>query len=203
MLLAGVPYGVCARKYRLARGAHRRAHLVGRWPDGEVNGCRLHVGNGALDRALATFRGNVRIGSSSRHLSFAPKAVYSADLKHTRNTAPSASRTDPMTPGAAIFGGLAVLITVCALLPVITSAYFGYRTGERLAIGIEAISRLPLLMSCGLFAYVARFSELSGERARRALAGLVFVGVPARCAFLGTFAGYIAMAFLWSEHKMD
>jgi hypothetical protein len=108
-----------------------------------------------------------------------------------------------MAPAAAIFGGLAVLITVGALLPVITSAFFGYRTGERLAIGIGAISDLLLVKSCGLFAYVARFSELSGEDARLALAGLFFVSVPAHCTFLGTFAGYIAMAFLRSEHEMD
>jgi len=45
-----------------------------------------------------------------------------------------------MTPAAAIFGVLAVLFAVCALLPVGASAFFGYRAGERLAIGIGAIA---------------------------------------------------------------
>jgi hypothetical protein len=105
-----------------------------------------------------------------------------------------------MTPAIAIFGGLAVFIAVCALLPVITSAFFGYRAGERLAIGIGAISGFLLLISCGLLAYIARFPPLSGEDGRLAMAGLFFVGVPALCTFLGTFAGYIAMGFLGSEH---
>jgi len=51
-----------------------------------------------------------------------------------------------MHPAAAILGGLAVLFTLCALLPVVTSAFFGYRMGERVAISIGAISGLVLLM---------------------------------------------------------
>jgi hypothetical protein len=53
-----------------------------------------------------------------------------------------------MTPAAAIFGVLAVLLTVSALLPVAASAFFRYRAGERLTISIGAIA--------GLFADVMR-----------------------------------------------
>ena len=106
-----------------------------------------------------------------------------------------------MTPAVAIFGVLAVPFIVCVLLPVITSAFFGYRTGERLAISIGAISGLVLLMSCGGLAYLAHVAELSGEDKRLAMAGLLMTGVPALCIFLGTLAGYIAMGFLGDEPK--
>jgi hypothetical protein len=108
-----------------------------------------------------------------------------------------------MHPAAAIFGVFAVLFTACAFLPVVTSALFGYRTGERLAISIGAISGLVLLISCGLLAHVAHVSELSGEDARLAWFGIFITGVPALCTFMGTLAGYIAMGFLGSEHEKD
>ena len=45
-----------------------------------------------------------------------------------------------MPPAAAALGVLAVVNVACALLPDLTSALFGYRVGERLAISIGAIS---------------------------------------------------------------
>ena len=107
----------------------------------------------------------------------------------------------PPTAALGVLAVLALFITVCALLPVLTAAFFGYRAGERLAISIGAISGLVLLISCGLFAYAARFAELSGEDKRLAMAGLLMTGVPALCIFLGTLAGYIAMGFLGDEPK--
>jgi hypothetical protein len=103
-----------------------------------------------------------------------------------------------MNPVVAIFAGV---FTVCALLPVVTSAFFGYRAGERVAISIGAISGLVLLLSCAGLAYLAHVSELSGEDKRLAMAGLLMAGVPALCTFMGTFAGYIAMGFLGSAHE--
>src|SRR5262245_11852205 len=108
-----------------------------------------------------------------------------------------------MHPTVAILGVLGVLFTACAFLPVLTSAFFGYRTGERLAIGVGAVSGLLLLTSCVLLAYVARFSELSGEDTHLAWFGITAAGVPALCTFLGTFAGYIAMGFLSSEDETN
>jgi hypothetical protein len=80
---------------------------------------------------------------------------------------------------------------------------FGYRTGERLAIGIGTISGLVLLMSCGGFAYVTHVSELSGEDTRLAWFGISIAGMPALCTFMGTLAGYIAMGFFGSEHEKN
>jgi hypothetical protein len=100
-----------------------------------------------------------------------------------------------MTPAAAIFGVFAVLFTLCALLPVVTSAFFGYRTGERVAISIGAISGLVLLLSCGFFAWQ--------EDKRLALFLLFTPGVPALCIFLGTLAGYIAIGSLGLAHEED
>ena len=99
-----------------------------------------------------------------------------------------------MNLAVAIFVGL---FTLCALLPVVTSAFFGYRTGERVAISIGAISGLVLLMSCGFFAWLAHDdSGLNGEDKRLAMFILFIPGVPALCTFLGTLAGYISMGFV-------
>src|SRR5262245_28773685 len=106
-----------------------------------------------------------------------------------------------MSPAAAIVGVLAALFTVCALLPVGASRFFGYRAGERLAIGIGAISGLGLLMACGLLAYFRYM--LSEEDTYLALFVVFFVGVPALCIFLGTLAGYIAMGFLGLAREED
>jgi hypothetical protein len=103
-----------------------------------------------------------------------------------------------MNPAIAILVGL---FMVFVLLPVVTSAFFGYRAGERLAICIGAISGLVLLMSCGLLAYIAHFPPLSGEDNRLAMAASVFTGVPALCTFLGNLGGYIAMGFLGSKQE--
>jgi len=109
-----------------------------------------------------------------------------------------------MTPTTAIFGALTVLITVCALLPVGASTYFGYRAGERLAISIGTIAGLILLMSCALLAYLPHISEqLSEEDNSLSLSVVFFAGVPALCIFLGTFAGYIAMGFLGLAQEDD
>jgi len=106
----------------------------------------------------------------------------------------------PINLALAIHAGL---LTCCALLPIVISALFGYRAGERAAISIGALSSLALLMSCGLLVWLSYVSELSGEDKRFALAGIVIMGMPALCIFLGTFAGYIAMGFLrlGNEHK--
>jgi len=101
-----------------------------------------------------------------------------------------------MTPAVAILAGLAVLFAFCALVPVATSANFGYRVGERVAISIGATSGLVLLMSCGFFVWLAHVSELSGEDKRLASFLLIIPGVAALCIFLGTLAGYIAVGFL-------
>jgi|SRR5262245_4661877 hypothetical protein len=87
-------------------------------------------------------------------------------------------------------GVLASLFAVGALLPLAIARYIGYRAGERLAIGISTVSGLVLLLSCGLFAYEARFS--SGED-RRAALGLLLIAAPALCLFLGALLGYVAM----------
>jgi hypothetical protein len=109
-----------------------------------------------------------------------------------------------MTPAAAIFGVLAVLFTVSALLPVAASAFFGYRAGELLAISIGAIVGLVLLTSCALLAYLPHISRpLSEEDRHLALFVVFFAGVPALCIFLGTLAGYIAMGFLGLAHEED
>ena len=84
-----------------------------------------------------------------------------------------------------------------------TSAFFGYRKGERLAIAIGAVSGPSLLISCALLAYVARFSELSREDTYLAWFGTIAAGVPALCIFLGSLAGYIAMGFLGSAREED
>jgi len=73
-----------------------------------------------------------------------------------------------MHPAVAILGVLGVLFTACTFLPVLTSAFFGYRKGERLATGMGAVSGLVLLTSCILLGHVARFSELN-RRARISL----------------------------------
>src|SRR5262245_50003453 len=102
-----------------------------------------------------------------------------------------------MTTVAAIFGVLAVLITVCALLPVGASRYFGYRAGERVAISIGAIACLVVLISCALLAYLPHISaQLSEEDKHLSLFVVFFAAVPALCIFLGTLAGYVAMGFL-------
>jgi hypothetical protein len=98
-----------------------------------------------------------------------------------------------MNPAVAIFVGL---FMICALVPVVTSAFFGYRAGERLAICVGAISGLVLLTSCGFLFWLPHVSELSGEDNRLAMAASVFTGVPALCTFLGNISGYIAMGFL-------
>jgi hypothetical protein len=103
-----------------------------------------------------------------------------------------------MNPAIAILVGL---LMVFALLPVVTTASFGYRAGERLAICVGAIFGLVLLMSCGLLAYTAHVPEWSGEDKRFAMAASVFMGVPALCAFLANLAGYIAMGFLGSKQE--
>jgi hypothetical protein len=92
----------------------------------------------------------------------------------------------------------AVLFAVPALLPVAASAFFSYRTGERLAISIGAISGLVLLMSCGLLAYLLQSNisqQLSEDDRYLALSAVFFTGVPALCIFVGNLAGYIAMGF--------
>jgi len=106
----------------------------------------------------------------------------------------------PMNPVVAIF---ASLFTVCALLPVITSVFLGYRAGERLAISSGAISGLVLLMSCGGLAYLPHVSDLSGEGKRLAMAGLLMMGAPVLCTFMGNLVGYIAMGFLGSEQEKN
>src|SRR5262245_26840173 len=112
--------------------------------------------------------------------------------------------TSAMTPTTAIFGVLAVLITVCALLPVGASTCFGYRAGERLAISIGTIAGLVVLMSCALLAYLPHISEQLSEEAKYlSLFVVFFAGVPALCIFLGTLAGYIAMGFLGLTHNDD
>jgi hypothetical protein len=100
-----------------------------------------------------------------------------------------------MNPAIAVLVGLFMAF---ALLPVVTSSSFSYRTGEGLAICVGAISGLALLMSCG-FLFWPHVSELSGEDNRLAMAASVFTGVPALCVFLGNLAGYIAMGFLDSK----
>jgi hypothetical protein len=80
-----------------------------------------------------------------------------------------------------------------ACLTVGASVFFGYRAGERLAVGIGAISGLVLLLSCGLFAYAVHAPGLSGEDARLAWFGAFIAGVPALCIFMGNLVGYIAM----------
>jgi hypothetical protein len=105
-----------------------------------------------------------------------------------------------MNLAVAIFVGL---FTLCALLPVVASALFGYRTGERVAISIGAISGLVLLLSCGFFAWLAHDFELSGEDKRLALFILFIPGVPALCTFLGTLVGYIAMGFLRNAKEQE
>jgi len=106
-----------------------------------------------------------------------------------------------MTPTTIMLG---VLFTVCAFLPIITSAFFGYRTGERLAITIGVISGLVLLMSCGLLAYLPHISEQSSEEERHLALFVVFAtGVPALCTFMGTVAGYIGIGLFGSEHEKD
>jgi len=98
----------------------------------------------------------------------------------------------------AIYAGL---FTCCALLPVVTSALYGYRAGERATISIGALSGLVMLTSCGLLVWLFHVSELSGEDKRFAVAGIVIMGMPALCIFLGTFGGYIAMGFLGSRNE--
>ena len=106
-----------------------------------------------------------------------------------------------MTPAAAIFGVLAVLFIVCALLPVGASAFFGYRAGERLAISIGAISGLVVVMSCGLLASI---NQVAGtEDTHLAWFGIFLAGVPSLCVFVGTLAGHIAMGFLGLSRKDD
>ena len=95
-----------------------------------------------------------------------------------------------------MLGGLAVLFALCAFVPVATSAFFGYRAGERAAISIGAISGLVLLMSCGLLAYVTQLAGLSREDTHLAWFGILFTGVLSLSIFLGTLAGYIVMGFL-------
>src|SRR5262245_12994001 len=106
-----------------------------------------------------------------------------------------------MTPAATIFGVLAGLFALCALVPVATSAFFGYQAGERAAISIGAISGLVLLMSCGLLAYVTQLAGMHREDTHLAWFGIFFMGVPSLCIFLGTLAGYIAMGF--PRHAKD
>ena len=102
-----------------------------------------------------------------------------------------------MAPAVAILGGLAVLIALCALVPVATCGFFSYRAGERAAISIGAISGLLLLMACALLAYLPHISEqLSEEERYLSLFVVFFSGIPALGIFLGTLAGYIAMGFL-------
>ena len=106
-----------------------------------------------------------------------------------------------MNQGVAIFAGL---FAVCALLPVVTSAFLDYRAGEVTAISIGAISGLVLLMSCGLLAYLPHLShQLSEEDRHLALLVVFITGVPALCTFMGTVAGYIALGFFGSEHQTD
>jgi glycerol-3-phosphate acyltransferase PlsY len=93
-----------------------------------------------------------------------------------------------MNPAIAIFAGL---FMACALLPVVTSVFLGYRAGERVAISIGAMSGLVLLMSCGFLVWLAHFSELSGVDKSLALAGAVFPGIPALCIFLGNLAVHL------------
>src|SRR5262245_65906380 len=101
-----------------------------------------------------------------------------------------------MTPAVAILRGLAVLFALCALVPVATSAFIGYRAGERAAISIGAISGLVLLMSSGLLACVTQPVGMSREGTHFAWFGIFFTGEASHCIFLGTLAGYIGMAFL-------
>jgi hypothetical protein len=102
------------------------------------------------------------------------------------------------------FGVLAVAFTVCALLPVVTSAYFGYRPGEWLAISVGVISGLVLLMACGLLAYLNHIShQLSEEDRYLVMFAVLMTGVLALCTFMGTLAGYIAMGFLGSAREKD
>jgi hypothetical protein len=109
-----------------------------------------------------------------------------------------------MTPAAAIFGVLAVLLTVSALLPVAGSAFIGYRAGELLAISIGAIAGLVLLMSCALLAYLPHISQQLSEEDRHLSLFVEFIaGVPALCIFLGSLASYIAMGFLGLAHEQD
>jgi len=109
-----------------------------------------------------------------------------------------------MTPAAAIFGGLAVLFTVCALLPVGASACFGERAAGRLATSIGAIAGLVLLMACALWTYLPRISLQLSEEERHLTMFVVFIaGVPALFIYLGTLAGYIAMGFIGSAHEED
>jgi hypothetical protein len=96
-----------------------------------------------------------------------------------------------MNAAAAIpLGVLASLFAVGLLLPLAIARYIGYRAGERLAIGIGAVSGLVLLLSCGLFAYEARF--LSAADSPAAL-GLLLIAMPALCLFLGALVGYVTM----------
>src|SRR5262245_6716320 len=112
------------------------------------------------------------------------------------------STTIPMHPTVVIFGILAVAFTVCALLPVVTSAYFGYRPGEWVAISIAAISGLVLLIACGLLTYLPHIShQLSEEERHLAMFAVLMTGVPALSIFMGTLAGYIAMGFLRSARS--
>ena len=109
-----------------------------------------------------------------------------------------------MHPTVAILGVLAVVFTVCTLLPVVTSAYFGYRPGEWLAISVGAISGLVLLMACGLLVYLRHISQQLGDEDRHLVMFAVLItGVPALCIFTGTLAGYIGMGFLGSVREKD
>jgi hypothetical protein len=90
-------------------------------------------------------------------------------------------------------GVLASLFAVSALLPPAIARYIGYRAGERLAIGIGAVSGLVLLLATGLLAAASHFPELRGEEPRLFLAAVMLMGVPALCLFPGVLVGYIAM----------
>jgi len=109
-----------------------------------------------------------------------------------------------MTAGVAIFAVLTVLFTVCALLLMAACALFGHRAAERLAISIGAIAGLELLMACALLVYLPRVSQQLSEAERYlSMFVVVIVGVPALLIFLGTLAGYLAMAFFGAAHEED
>src|SRR5262249_16843482 len=116
-------------------------------------------------------------------MSYLPVCLRLSEVKLTWTMACALVKSgsgDPisMSPAVAIFAGL---FMVCAFLPVVTSAFLGYRAGERVAISIGVISGLVLLMSCGSLAWLTHVSELSGEDKRLGLAGIVITGMPALC----------------------
>lgn len=120
------------------------------------------------------------------------------DLQHDKVTHRLYREYIPIDLALAIYAGL---FTCCALSPLMTTALFGYRAGERAAISIGALSGLALLTSCGLLVWFSHVSKLSGEDKRFALAGIVIMGMPALCVFLGSLVGYIAMGFLGSGRE--